>query len=347
MNKILLFGATRAANLCRYILPIQEYLILRDQALDTFFPEARSYDLIHGYEQRYSSAFHDYLEKYPPAEKKHLLSDFKRGLDSESGQVIDRLLSFYSRINGGERIPHRERYDLSWKDDIAPILKELVRLKGELNPPPEFWIEEHIDCFYFQSGLRFVPPEIRSRCTRGKDILDCGAFNGDTAFMFSNMTESRKVYAFEPDNTNHSKMLGLLEAYPQDKVVPLRLGVGEKAASVNMHSEGPSSYVDEISGSGNIIQITDIDSFVDKEGISPGVIKMDIEGHEMKAIRGALKTIKKHRPVLLIAMYHSPVDFFEIKPLLEKAVPGYRFMVRHLVFSHAAFETFLIAYPVN
>ena len=37
-------------------------------------------------------------------------------------------------------------------------------------------------------------------------------------------------------------------------------------------------------------------------------------------IKGAKNTIQKHRPVLCLAIYHSPQEFFEAKPLLEEFV---------------------------
>jgi len=345
MNPLLYRVLFKLSGICRSLMPEYQYVILRDWIFDILMPKERLYDQVRRYEQRYSSAFHTYLEGMDKGAKEQAMADLKRGLDPQSVQTIDRFLSFYGRIQKNPHLPHYERYDLSLKDDVATISKELSSIRGKLNPPPEMGLEYRMDCFYFQSGLRHVPGSIRERCTKGKDAIDCGAFNGDTALVFSKMTDARKVYAFEPDKTNFSNLLATLKSYPMDNVVPLPYGVGEKSGTVFLHAEGPSSFVDQGSAEGDRIDIKDIDSFVKKEGAMPGVIKMDIEGYEINAIRGALKTIKKHRPVLLIAIYHSPHDFFEIKPLLEKTVSGYRFMVRHLVFSHAAFETFLIAYP--
>ena len=38
-------------------------------------------------------------------------------------------------------------------------------------------------------------------------------------------------------------------------------------------------------------------------------------------------------------------DFFEIKPLIESNVPGYRFMIRHLDANHMFLEYMLIGIP--
>lgn len=43
-----------------------------------------------------------------------------------------------------------------------------------------------------------------------------------------------------------------------------------------------------------------------------GFIKFDLEGAGYQAIMGSLKTIAKYRPILSIAIYHSPIEFFKI-----------------------------------
>ena len=93
------------------------------------------------------------------------------------------------------------------------------------------------------------------------------------------------------------------------------------------------------------ITLTDIDSYVASNELDVRLIKLDIEGAELSAIYGAMRTIKEHRPVLLVSIYHTAKDFFEIKPLIESSVPGYRFMIRHLDANHMFLEYMLIGIP--
>ena len=39
---------------------------------------------------------------------------------------------------------------------------------------------------------------------------------------------------------------------------------------------------------------------------------MDVEGFEYNVIKGGLNIIKKNNPIMIISMYHTAKDFFEI-----------------------------------
>jgi len=58
-------------------------------------------------------------------------------------------------------------------------------------------------------------------------------------------------------------------------------------------------------------------------------IKMDIEGAELNALKGAANTIKKNKPRLAICVYHKPEDILEIPVFLSELVPSYQFYLRH------------------
>lgn len=59
------------------------------------------------------------------------------------------------------------------------------------------------------------------------------------------------------------------------------------------------------------------------------LIKMDIEGAEFAALKGAEKTIRKYRPRLAISIYHNPADYWRLCELIHQFCPEYKFAVRH------------------
>jgi hypothetical protein len=67
-----------------------------------------------------------------------------------------------------------------------------------------------------------------------------------------------------------------------------------------------------------------------KNGGGGGVnlIKMVIEGHEIPALNGAIKTIQRDKPVLTISAYHKAADLITIPQFIKKVLPEYRFYFR-------------------
>lgn len=58
-------------------------------------------------------------------------------------------------------------------------------------------------------------------------------------------------------------------------------------------------------------------------------IKMDIEGGEVDALRGAEETLKRFTPRLAISVYHRPPDLPDIVTLVRQACPIYRLYLSH------------------
>ena len=82
---------------------------------------------------------------------------------------------------------------------------------------------------------------------------------------------------------------------------------------------------------GETIDIISIDKFVSDNKIEHvDFIKMDIEGAELSALKGASQeTIKKFKLKLAICVYHKGKDILEIPEYLISIVPEYNFYLKH------------------
>jgi hypothetical protein len=84
-----------------------------------------------------------------------------------------------------------------------------------------------------------------------------------------------------------------------------------------------------------------IDDVVSDDAVT--LIKMDVEGAELEALRGAEKTILKNKPRLAVCVYHKPQDILTIPLYMQSLAPEYRFYLRHHDFDHRFCETVLYA----
>jgi FkbM family methyltransferase len=154
-------------------------------------------------------------------------------------------------------------------------------------------------------------------------LIDCGAFNGDTiqAFLTAGY-QIEAAAAFEPDPDNYAT---LSQRHGSLNGVFFPCGTSDSARQVRFEAgQGASSRIDE--GGSLTIQCVSIDQAL--PGFAPNLIKMDIEGAELATLRGAERTLRKHRPSLAVCIYHKPSDLWEIPLWIGGLGLGYKMYLR-------------------
>jgi len=182
----------------------------------------------------------------------------------------------------------------------------------------------------------------------GKDevFIDCGAFNGDTLdAFFKHCGDCRRAVAFEPDSKNFGALQKKYGNRPN--VTLINAGVYDRDGELrfDMQENGESRIVDSVSenigGESACILVKSIDGLSLSESVS--FIKMDVEGAETNALKGAEKTILRDKPKLAICIYHSNEDMVRIAEYIHGLLPEYKLYVRqHFLFPSCA-ETVLYA----
>jgi len=160
-------------------------------------------------------------------------------------------------------------------------------------------------------------------------FIDCGAFDGDTLIAFSALMHRLGGYhwqaiAFEADTENARRVIRTLEDYEISQVKLVNAAIGEhggKASADCFHNcQSKEKLSDEI-------QVLALDEAL--KDVSPTFIKMDIEGSELAALRGARQTILTYYPKLAICIYHSTSDLLEIPLFILENFPDYKLYIRH------------------
>lgn len=141
----------------------------------------------------------------------------------------------------------------------------------------------------------------------GEVFVDAGGFDGQTTIDFIKRCPGYKsVHFFEPDPDNIVIARKNLSGYRD--IHFYILGLAESKKTLRFSSGGGSAS--KMSEVGDIeVHVNAIDALI-KEPVS--LIKMDIEGAEGAALKGAWMHIKKDRPKLAICCYHKIDDFWKI-----------------------------------
>ena len=162
--------------------------------------------------------------------------------------------------------------------------------------------------------------------------MDCGAYNGDTLqnfIQFANGSYS-KIFAVELDEKNFIELNNLIRIKNYRNVETFNCGVWNKKDTVYFL---PSDYDGSaISTNGTtFVEVDTIDNIVKNFPIS--LIKMDIEGAELNALKGAINTIKNFKPALAICVYHKKDDLITIPQFIKNLNSDYKLYLRRYSWS--------------
>ena len=201
------------------------------------------------------------------------------------------------------------------------------------------------DCNFFWDKPYFSLPKKNLAPSTHDDhqiFIDCGAYDGETIKDFVEFSSGKydKIYSFEPIPSQYENTLRNITNYGIQKVELIQKGVWSHETVFNfIDGEAGSTIHDR----GTIpVKVVAIDEVVpNNEKVT--FIKMDVEGAEFQAIKGAEKTIRRCKPSLAICIYHKPQDIIDIPMIIISFFPGYKFYIRHHYINQ--WETVLYALP--
>lgn len=174
--------------------------------------------------------------------------------------------------------------------------------------------------------------------TQDEVFVDCGAYIGDTIDSYCNhIGKYQKIIAIEPDEYNCKKIKEYIENKKLDHVQVINAAVGNENKVVAFDQQGTAGSSIKSDGNNSVKQVR-LDDVI-QEAVS--FLKMDIEGFELEALKGAKNLITTYKPKLAICIYHKCEDPLCITEYIEKLVPEYKFYMRHYAYNQH--ETVLYA----
>ena len=171
---------------------------------------------------------------------------------------------------------------------------------------------------------------VETFCSKyGGSVIHAGTFFGDMLPNFSKFVQGN-VYAFEPVLENYVLAKLSVERNQLLNVVLINSALSEKVGNLQIETKQENGLhaggASKVAASGQICSSLTIDCL----GVSDIVlIQLDVEGHELMALKGAEQTINKCRPVIAIEdNSRNCTEFLELHGYsFVRQIPGLRILV--------------------
>ncbi|WP_346679871.1 FkbM family methyltransferase [uncultured Brachyspira sp.] len=269
----------------------------------------------------------------------YMLKDDISKKNFKKATIYRYMLAFYPEAFGNIKNSMHLVFKYSIVNIFYWIFKRILFIIQRFKYPLE--IEVFITFYIF--GLKQYNIKNIFEVKNDAVVFDIGAFKGDTAYFFSKKCSNKaRIYAFEPDENNYKVLLKIKEKYKLNNVITknILLSNAEKEIDfISMIENTPTIKKNAIT----------IDKFVEENNIEKiDYIKMDVEGAEKNILEGSIKTIKKFKPFLAIAIYHGGKlfmeDFYNIPIFIKNVInEDYEYYIR--TFSPWGGETILFCKP--
>lgn len=175
---------------------------------------------------------------------------------------------------------------------------------------------------------RYFIPEVVSILRDQEVFVDVGAHKGEIAKVFRETVNNgfAEILMFEPDARNADVIKAGLQSLPEyvrrrHRLLPQALcrQTGKQPFFSQL------GYGSQLCWFGHdMVEVTALDD----TDIAPSYLKLHLEGHELDALQGAEKTIRRHRPIIAVTTYHSEAGLWQLPSWLMATLMDYRFYLR-------------------
>lgn len=164
--------------------------------------------------------------------------------------------------------------------------------------------------------------------TDTESFVDAGAYVGDSLLDFIEAVNDQyeNAYCFELEKENYGQLCKTaMEAERHERIKCYWAGVSDDNISCRIGGAGNGWRVGE---SGDFdAQLVKLDDVLADEPVT--LLKMDIEGSEMKALHGSAGIIKTRLPKLAVCTYHMLSHIWEVPLFIHSTDPKYHIFLRH------------------
>ena len=194
---------------------------------------------------------------------------------------------------------------------VDDILAQVNEFKGKFYISPSSALFQRLALYNsYEPDLTKIVKQILDP---HKDIIDIGANIGFYTVLFQKViNKDKKVLAIEPASKALKRLYqNLTINQSNENVIVFEGGVSDTIGKLELKTINgreeystlgsvihPASH--ETSFVTELIEISTVDLLVKKYSLTPGFVKIDVEGMEPRVLQGMQETIRVHRPIILM-----------------------------------------------
>ena len=220
-------------------------------------------------------------------------------------------------------IEYIEKYQEKFEETFELLEDDLSRqtiaayLKLKVSENPAYNWEVYCPSPYFN--------ELTESFSHGI-FVDCGAYCGDTIERFVNWSHGdyQKILAIEADPDNFDRLKNFINDKDYKNIELLNCGVWSEKGSITFNKQIERTRA---SKEGNLIIPTDmLNNIIGEQSVD--LIKIEIQGSELQALKGAISIMKNQIPCLTMMIFHKAEDLITIPQFIKEIQPKYKIYLR-------------------
>jgi len=175
-------------------------------------------------------------------------------------------------------------------------------------------------------GNRYFIPEVIGALGDNEYFLDAGAYDGSVTARFIELTAGKfaKGTLIEPDATNRLKLIKRFEGQNiVDRIQILDCALDERSDKTRF-ADGLDLGSRLHHHKGETITAKKLDDLE----LQISFAKLHLEGHELPALRGGIQTLRRHRPVIAVTVYHNADGAWPAATFLHHELQNYCLKMR-------------------
>jgi FkbM family methyltransferase len=147
-----------------------------------------------------------------------------------------------------------------------------------------------------------------SETNDSKQFLDIGALHGIFSLAFAARSPDRRVLAIDASPVAFARMLYNIHANKLENIKAVECAVSGGAGKLRMHYEWEHAVAAGTTDKGVIeVAANSADNICEENTFSPDAIKIDVEGHEIKVLKGLTRTIRQSNPIIFLEVHPSRI----------------------------------------